>query len=617
MDVSHPDSTNYGNHLSADDVHDIFAPSEETTQAVKAWSVSSGVEEEDIMHYTNRGWLAVDLPVTQVESMLGVEYYEHEDSQGRTRVGCDEYHLPAHLSEHVDFIKPGIVLSAPLRKRVLKRDGEQSGPPRGGPGWGWGPPHYPSHPWPHWNLLLALADYHLMFRIVVSISLLYDIPNAKYSDPANKLGIFEYGDVFAQGDIDKFFAKFAPQIPQGTAPQVDSIDGGEAPVAVNSLYNTGESDVGLSLGYALIYPQQIIVYQTDDIPTTTGERNNGGYAGFLNDFIDAIDGSYCNYTAYGITGNSPGTDPSWPDPEQGGYKGQLMCGTYSLTRGLSASYGEPEIDLPKPYVERHCNEFMELGLQGHSVLFSSSDFCVGGSPDPNRNNCISSTTMNNSIYNPDYPSGCPYITSVGGTRLYPNDTINDPESAMSVNLTAFNIATGEGTPTETDAYFGSGGGFSNYFSPPAYQQAAVAKYLAEHNDQKSYIVNSDASNIGENNGVYKRAGRGYPDVSANGAFLQIFNNATQITIFGTSLSAPIFGSVLTLLNEELTRAGKPPVGFVNPALYAHPYVLNDITNGSNANCGGPGFETAVGWDPVTGLGTPDYPRMLELFMGLK
>lgn len=29
-----------------------------------------------------------------------------------------------------------------------------------------------------------------------------------------------------------------------------------------------------------------------------------------------------------------------------------------------------------------------------------------------------------------------------------------------------------------------------------------------------------------------------------------------------------------------------------------------------------GFEAVKGWDPVTGLGTPNYPKMLELFMGL-
>lgn len=79
-------------------------------------------------------------------------------------------------------------------------------------------------------------------------------------------------------------------------------------------------------------------------------------------------------------------------------------------------------------------------------------------------------------------------------------------------------------------------------------------------------------------------------------------------------------------------AGKGPVGFLNPTLYANPQVLNDITNGTNIGCGVDGFPAVEGWvslqlsqqsdadnvyqDPVTGLGTPNYPKMLELFLSL-
>ena len=50
---------------------------------------------------------------------------------------------------------------------------------------------------------------------------------------------------------------------------------------------------------------------------------------------------------------------------------------------------------------------------------------------------------------------------------------------------------------------------------------------------------------------------------------------------GTSATTPVFAAMLTLINGELLAAGKPPVGFVNPALYqmaaSSPEVFHDGT----------------------------------------
>ena len=71
------------------------------------------------------------------------------------------------------------------------------------------------------------------------------------------MGLFEDYDAFSQADIDLFFKYFAPNIPQGTTPKVDSIDGGTAPVKASSVRNSGESDIDLDLTYSLIYPQTV------------------------------------------------------------------------------------------------------------------------------------------------------------------------------------------------------------------------------------------------------------------------------------------------------------------------------------------------------------------------
>ncbi|EEA24982.1 hypothetical protein TMatcc_008087 [Talaromyces marneffei ATCC 18224] len=622
MEVSHPSSQNYGKHLTKEEVNSIFAPVDETVDIVKNWLLGTGLfGDDEIMHYENKGWLAINMPAKHAETLLGTHFYELESPNGDVRIGCEEYYLPVHVSSHVDYIKPGVKLSAPMRKRQLNQkrtvSGSSHSSQRHVPHIK--PPHFPSWALPPAAKGLPPDLQNCGVNITPTcIKAMYHLPTAKHSQPENAMGLYETYDSFSQEDITLFFENYATNVPSGTKPNVISVDGGTAPVAPADVRNGGESDIDLDLAISLIYPQTVTVYQVDDLPNSSGQT---GEDGFLNTFLDSVDGSYCDYSAYGIKGDSPGIDASYPDSLAGGYTGKRECGTYNLTRVVSISYGEAEVYFPKAYLERQCNEILKLGLQGHTILVASGDYGVASFPGSNNDEfgCLSSDTQNGTIYNPDYPSGCPYITVVGATRLYPSDTVYDAESAMQVNLTAFNIATGAGPTEPPYDFFATGGGFSNFFEPAFFQAEAVAEYLRKdlpYQKLPYYEVNDAASNIGENGGVYNRKGRGYPDVSANGAFLLTFVNQTQGTFFGTSLASPLFGAVVTLLNEERTAVGKGPIGFINPALYANPSILNDITNGSNPNCGSGGFQASEGWDPVTGLGTPNYPRMLEYFLSL-
>lgn len=98
----------------------------------------------------------------------------------------------------------------------------------------------------------------------------------------------------------------------------------------------------------------------------------------------------------------------------------------------------------------------------------------------------------------------------------------------------------------------------------------------------------------------------YPDVAANGDNIVVYINGEFQISGGTSASTPIFASLINRINELRLNAGKSTVGFINPALYSHPEMLNDITNGTNPGCGTAGFSAAPGWDPVTGLGKSAY-----------
>ena len=85
---------------------------------------------------------------------------------------------------------------------------------------------------------------------------------------------------------------------------------------------------------------------------------------------------------------------------------------------------------------------------------------------------------------------------------------------------------------------------------------------------------------------------------------------------GTSASSPTFAGVIALINDARVAAGKSPMGFLNPFIYANPQAFNDITSGNNPGCGTPGFYASEGWDPITGNGTPNFQNLLAAAMKL-
>ena len=120
-------------------------------------------------------------------------------------------------------------------------------------------------------------------------------------------------------------------------------------------------------------------------------------------------------------------------------------------------------------------------------------------------------------------------------------------------------------PSATTYNWTSAGGFSNLFARPSYQDAAVNAYLSASHSQ--------------NNSHYNISGRAFPDVSAIGSNLTfVYEGVVDPIIgFGTSIATPLWGSILTLVNQRRLAAGKSVVGWVNPVLYAHPEVFNDVS----------------------------------------
>ncbi|KAF9557591.1 hypothetical protein EC968_007539 [Mortierella alpina] len=241
-----------------------------------------------------------------------------------------------------------------------------------------------------------------------------------------------------------------------------------------------------------------------------------------------------------------------------------------LPATISLSYADFEQTVPKTYAERVCDLFTQLGAMGTTVLAASGDFGVGGPTDPGPEKCFSNDGTETTKFMPLFPASCPFVTTVGATVGI------SPEKA--VNFT--------------------GGGFSEYFAQPNYQSKHVEGYLDGIGTKYS--------------GLFRPEGRAYPDVAAQGYQFQVYVNGKVESVSGTSASTPVFATIVWYLNDERVSRGLPTMGFLNPLLYSYPHALNDIVLGNNPGCGTKGFDAVAGWDPVTGLGTPDLTKLKEV-----
>ncbi|KAH9166376.1 subtilisin-like protein [Lactarius sanguifluus] len=244
-----------------------------------------------------------------------------------------------------------------------------------------------------------------------------------------------------------------------------------------------------------------------------------------------------------------------------------VLGQWSVPQTVSTPYGMPEDTVPPDYAMHLCNLFAQLGVRGASVLFASGNDGVGGG------DCLFQDGSGNPRvqFLPTFPSTCPWVTSVGGTTGY------NPEVAASL----------------------SGGGFSVYFTRPPYQNNAVPTFLRTLG--------------GQYNSFYNPGGRGVPDIALQAIDFIIVLKSELWKSSGTSCATPAAAGIISLLNDYRISNGKAPLGFLNVWLYGICLGgLNDITSGSNPGCNTDGFSAVPGWDPVTGLGSLDFERLVAI-----
>ena len=220
---------------------------------------------------------------------------------------------------------------------------------------------------------------------------------------------------------------------------------------------------------------------------------------------------------------------------------------------ISLGLGELFFESAQGEIATQHDKFLRLAAAGVNVFVSSGD--AGSNPD---------TTGHGSTgpLHAEYEASDPAVVGVGGTSL---------------RLHA------DGTVASESGWSGSGGGKSVVFSRPPWQTGA---------------------------GVPAGGERLVPDVSlvadprTGGMVVQ---DGIPQPVGGTSWSAPVWAAFCARINDALTRAGKPPLGFLNPRLYPlQGSCFRDVTTGRNG-----AYIAAAGYDLVTGLGTPNIAALIE------
>jgi len=287
----------------------------------------------------------------------------------------------------------------------------------------------------------------------------------------------------------------------------------------------------------------------------------------------------------------------------------------------SISYGDTEQGFYQKfgnydYINRMNDELKKIAARGLTVIAGSGD--AGASNVGEDGNDISDTDPTCEPMRPFFPSNSPYVVSVSSTFPSTNTIPICFQNFENVPLVCSEV--GEiAVSVRQGTHWTTGGGFSNLTATQPWQKSAVQQYLN--------IAQKDADfpppafvNI---------SGRGYPDAATIGFNLFVIWGGQIVPIGGTSSSGPILAGIFALLNDIRLNNNLPTIGLVTPLLYAlqdtRPIYFRDIVVGDNRDGdlqdrGSPyptfcpyGYTTHPGWDPVTGLGTPNFQYLSQAF----
>jgi subtilase family serine protease len=279
---------------------------------------------------------------------------------------------------------------------------------------------------------------------------------------------------------------------------------------------------------------------------------------------------------------------------------------HHLAQVISQSFASAEdafgstqslLNLRHAFISAAQNGVTVLGSSGDGGTANGKKSPVGG---PNAGSVFPFPTV-------EWPASDPLVTGVGGTYLCTDATATSGRVVDSLNPPA-KCQANPGV-AEVGWTF-SGGGFSHVFAKPDYQ--SVLPTGSTPIDTMRGVPDI---------GLQASAGTGalvflsLPPDGLSGLICGAVPCSTGwYDIGGTSLSAPQWAGLVAIA-DQINGGG---LGLINPGLYrigADPsrYAAGfyDVTTGNNtADPTVRGYPATTGWDPITGLGTPNAAALL-------
>lgn len=591
--VSDPDSPSYGQFLNAAQIDAMTAPKTEDLKLVTSWLETAGVTS-----YTVKGSrVEVLASIGQAEKLFDTTFVmlvNEETGQAVRRAG--DYYIPQHIQERVQAVfglhglplpKTGTVPTVTTSENRRRRRRKPAPP-------------------------AAAAVTPAVLEKV------YSITGVTPKAASNKQAVAEFqGETMSDQDLADFFKKYVTNYTAGKDDKVSKyvgdkdIQSGQTEASLDIQYIMGVNP-GLKTEFWLYNSKDFCgdlanwtaaILADDNAPfvhsVSYGWQGDLKQLSCTEDKIKIVDDNFAKLAAKGISiiiaSGDTGAGVLPRGPTCGGPdKGEELSGTILVSSDSAPGTSEC-CDLTQGYIAEGKNvagwSFVPgSGTQTPNCTIYES--VTGSKP----NSAYTSGRYSAPAFNfelwPSWPASSGWVTSVGSTRFV-NQTVGAEQMA-------------------TDQ-FGSGGGFSMMFTiakDATYQADAVKAYLAQPAGPGFVLPPA---------GSFPTGGRATPDLSALGEGYQVLQGGETMSVGGTSASTPAFAGMVALVNDARISAGKKQMGFLNPWVYKNTDAFTDITKGNNAIGRGLynlryGFNCTKGWDPVTGVGTPIFNKLLAAAM---